>query len=75
MPGSPYSIKFQTSAPESSEMVLMDVSTYSCNDTSLGCSCGDCPSSPVCSSLEPPHSQTKDSCSFRLGAIKVQPPI
>ncbi|XP_010690227.2 uncharacterized protein LOC104903808 isoform X1 [Beta vulgaris subsp. vulgaris] len=72
MPGSPYSIKFQTSAPESSEMVLMDVSTYSCNDTSLGCSCGDCPSSPVCSSLEPPHSQTKDSCSFRLGAIKMQ---
>lgn len=72
MPGSPYSIDFQTSVPELSGMQLMDVSTYSCNDTSLGCSCGDCPSSPVCSSSEPPHSQTKDSCSVRLGSLEVK---
>ncbi|KNA12261.1 hypothetical protein SOVF_127560 [Spinacia oleracea] len=72
MPGSPYSMDFQTKAPESSGMQLMDVSTYSCNDTSLGCSCGDCPSSPVCSSSEPPHSHTKESCSVKLGFFEVK---
>ncbi|KAL2936836.1 NPC intracellular cholesterol transporter 1-like protein 1b [Bienertia sinuspersici] len=72
MPGSPYSINFHISAPESSGMQLMDVSTYSCNDTSLGCSCGDCPSSSGCSSPEPPHSRTKDSCSIRLGSFEMK---
>ncbi|KAK9666670.1 hypothetical protein RND81_14G202500 [Saponaria officinalis] len=72
MPGSPYAINFQTTAPASSGMKIMNVSAYSCNDTSLGCSCGDCPSSPVCSSSEPPHSKTKDSCSIKLGSIKIK---
>ncbi|CAO2815751.1 unnamed protein product [Amaranthus hypochondriacus] len=72
MPGSPYAIDFQTSVPVSSGMKLMDVSTYSCNDTSLGCSCGDCPSSSECSSAEPPHSQTEDSCSVTLGILKMK---
>ncbi|KAH9620444.1 hypothetical protein KSS87_017380 [Heliosperma pusillum] len=72
LPGSPYAMNFRTSAPASSGMKIMDVSPYSCNDTSLGCSCGDCPLSPVCSSSEPPHSKTKDSCSFRLGSIEIK---
>lgn len=70
MPGSPYAINFK-SRPESSGMELMNVSIYSCGDTSLGCSCGDCPSSPVCSDYEPPSPQQKDACSISLGSVKV----
>ncbi|XP_027329526.1 NPC intracellular cholesterol transporter 1 isoform X3 [Abrus precatorius] len=70
-PGSPYSIQFKTSVPDSSPMELMNASVYLCNDTSLGCSCGDCPSSPVCSSAEPSPPR-KDPCSVRIGSLKVE---
>ncbi|CDY71178.1 BnaAnng36400D [Brassica napus] len=72
-PGSPYAINFKSSSPELSAMAPMNLSTYSCGDTSLGCSCGDCPSSPACSSPEPlPPPHEEDSCSFRLGPLKVR---
>lgn len=70
-PGSPYAINFKSSIPDSSEMKLMDVPAYSCGDTLLGCSCGDCPSSPVCSNLEPPTPHREDSCSIIVGPLKV----
>lgn len=69
-PGSPYAIEFKLVVPESSGMELMNVSVYSCGDTSLGCSCGDCPSSPVCSNPEPP-SPKKKPCSIRILSIEV----
>ncbi|XP_065637744.1 uncharacterized protein LOC112012854 [Quercus suber] len=69
-PGSPYAIGFKSIVPESSKMELMNVSTYPCGDTSLGCSCGDCPLSPACSSSEPPSPPKKDSCSVRIGSLK-----
>ncbi|XAR73057.1 hypothetical protein NMG60_11019915 [Bertholletia excelsa] len=72
LPGSPYAINFRSSISESSGMELMNVSVYSCGDTSLGCSCGDCPSSPVCSSLEPPYPDKKDGCSIRIGFLKLK---
>ncbi|THG03038.1 hypothetical protein TEA_026255 [Camellia sinensis var. sinensis] len=72
LPGSPYAINFQSRIPESSGMELMNVSIYSCGDTSLGCSCGDCPASPVCSDLEPPSPPKKDPCSIRIGSLKVK---
>ncbi|KAL5858640.1 hypothetical protein ACOSQ3_006098 [Xanthoceras sorbifolium] len=72
MPGSPYTINFKLNIPESSGMELMNVSVYSCGDTSLGCSCGDCPLSPVCSSSEPPSPQRKETCSIRVGSLKVK---
>ncbi|KAJ8765051.1 hypothetical protein K2173_010527 [Erythroxylum novogranatense] len=71
-PGSPYSIDFKLSIPEQSEMKLMNVSTYSCGDTLLGCSCGDCPLSPVCSNSEPPSPHKEDSCSIRIWFLKVK---
>ncbi|XP_048593831.1 NPC intracellular sterol transporter 1-related protein 1-like isoform X1 [Brassica napus] len=72
-PGSPYAINFKSSTPELSAMAPMNLSTYSCGDTSLGCSCGDCPSSPACSSPEPlPPPHEEDSCSFRIGPLKVR---
>ncbi|XP_057724182.1 uncharacterized protein LOC130940150 [Arachis stenosperma] len=70
-PGSPYSINFKITIPDSSPMELMNASVYSCNDTSLGCSCGDCPSSPVCSHPEPSPPR-KDPCSIRIGSLKVR---
>ncbi|KAL2538045.1 Patched family protein [Forsythia ovata] len=71
VPGSPYSINFLPAAPESSGMRPMNVSTYSCGDTSLGCSCGDCPLSTICSNSAPsPHQ--KRSCSVRIGSLKAK---
>ncbi|KAI3797062.1 hypothetical protein L1987_39752 [Smallanthus sonchifolius] len=72
LPGSPYAINFRSDADLSVGMKPMNVSTYSCGDPSLGCSCGDCPSSPVCSSsaLQPFHE--KGSCSVRIGSLKAK---
>ncbi|OMO54600.1 hypothetical protein COLO4_36400 [Corchorus olitorius] len=71
LPGSPYAIQFKPSAPESSGMKPMNVSTYSCGDVSLGCSCGDCPASPVCSITAQPPSHKGATCSVRMGSLKV----
>lgn len=71
VPGSPYAINFRPTAPDSSGMKPMNVSTYSCGDTSLGCSCGDCPGASACSSSHPPAPHRKGSCSVRIGSIKV----
>lgn len=72
IPGSPYAINFKSSIDESSGMKPMNVTTYSCGDTSLGCSCGDCPTSTVCSSSAPPSSHNKGSCSVRIGSLKAK---
>ncbi|KAL3617746.1 hypothetical protein CASFOL_038067 [Castilleja foliolosa] len=72
LPGSPYGINFSPAAPESSGMRPMNVSAYSCGDTSLGCSCGDCPSSAACSSSTPPTPSKKDSCSVKLGSVEAK---
>ncbi|KAF9676396.1 hypothetical protein SADUNF_Sadunf09G0134200 [Salix dunnii] len=71
-PGSPYEIDFKSTTPDSSKMVPMNVSAYSCGDTSLGCSCGDCPLAPACSSSEPPSPPKKESCLIRIGPLKVK---
>lgn len=52
-------------------MEPMNVSVYSCADTSLGCSCGDCPLSPACSNIEPPSPSKEDACSIKIGPLKV----
>lgn len=70
-PGSPYAINFKVNPSASSQMELMNVSVYSCGDTSLGCSCGDCPSSPVCSSLEPPSPPKSYACTIKIWSLKV----
>ncbi|KAI4297881.1 hypothetical protein L6164_037740 [Bauhinia variegata] len=70
-PGSPYSINFMTTVPDSSPMELMNASVYSCADTSLGCSCGDCPSSPLCSGSEPSPPKN-DPCYVRIGSLKIK---
>ncbi|PWA80102.1 patched family protein [Artemisia annua] len=72
MPGSPYAINFRSDADESVGMKPMNVTAYSCGDTSLGCSCGDCPSAPVCSSSAPTQPHKKGSCSVRIGSLKAR---
>ncbi|XP_019435795.1 PREDICTED: Niemann-Pick C1 protein-like [Lupinus angustifolius] len=71
LPGSPYSINFKTTIPHSSPMQLMNASVYTCNDTSLGCSCGDCPSSSVCSTPQP-SPPSIHPCSVTIGPLKVR---
>ncbi|KAI3725546.1 hypothetical protein L1987_65336 [Smallanthus sonchifolius] len=72
IPGSPYAINFRSDADVSVGMKPMNVTTYSCGGTSLGCSCGDCPSAPVCSSSAPQPLHEKGSCSVRIGTFKVR---
>ncbi|XP_076922652.1 uncharacterized protein LOC143584500 isoform X2 [Bidens hawaiensis] len=72
LPGSPYAINFRSDADVSAGMNPMNVSTFSCGDTSLGCSCGDCPSSNVCSSSAPQPLHETGSCSVRIGSLKTK---
>ncbi|KAF4357680.1 hypothetical protein F8388_007216 [Cannabis sativa] len=71
-PGSPYSINFKSSISKPNGMDPMNVSVYSCADTSLGCSCGDCPLSPACSNIDPPSPSKEDTCTLKFGPLKVR---
>lgn len=71
-PGSPYAIMFRPNATKSSGMKPMNVSAYSCSDTSLGCSCGDCPSSSVCSNSASTTINKANSCSIKVGSLTVR---
>uniref|UniRef100_A0A2P2MG79 Niemann-Pick C1 protein-like n=1 Tax=Rhizophora mucronata TaxID=61149 RepID=A0A2P2MG79_RHIMU len=72
LPGSPYAITFLSTAPESSGMRAMNISTYKCGDISLGCSCGDCPLSPVCANTASPPGHKEGSCAVRIGSLKAK---
>ncbi|KMZ68869.1 hypothetical protein ZOSMA_228G00010 [Zostera marina] len=50
----------------------MNVSAYSCGDSTLGCSCGDCQSSPKCSDLSSLALPKKTSCSIKIGSLEVK---
>lgn len=70
-PGSPYAITFRSKSNDSSGMMPMNVTAYSCVDSSLGCSCGDCPSSSVCFDSLPPAPHVKQFCSIKIVSLKV----
>lgn len=72
LPGSPYAIMFRPNPAESSGMKPMNVTSYSCGDISMRCSCGDCPSSPVCTNTSPSATHKSGSCSVRIGSLKVR---
>ncbi|OAY77489.1 Niemann-Pick C1 protein [Ananas comosus] len=71
-PGSPYAVSFRSDISDSSGMKPLNITVYSCGDHSLGCSCGDCPSSSVCMNNAPSASRGKRSCSFKMGSLKVK---
>jgi hypothetical protein len=60
--------------PLYSDQVLlpMNLSTYSCLDNWLGCSCGDFPSSIVCFNTVSPVSPKGGSCAVKSGSVKVR---
>lgn len=72
VPGSPYGIKFLPNPPASSGMKPMNVSSYSCSDDTLGCSCGDCPSVAACSSTAAAPTLKKRSCSIKIGSLEAK---
>uniref|UniRef100_A0A453CMJ5 Niemann-Pick C1 N-terminal domain-containing protein n=1 Tax=Aegilops tauschii subsp. strangulata TaxID=200361 RepID=A0A453CMJ5_AEGTS len=70
-PGSPYLITYRPDLSDSSGVKPLNTTVYSCGDPSLGCSCGDCPSSSVCMGSLLPQSKTETSCSVKMGSLKV----
>uniref|UniRef100_A0ACD5V3Y1 Uncharacterized protein n=1 Tax=Avena sativa TaxID=4498 RepID=A0ACD5V3Y1_AVESA len=70
-PGSPYLITYRPDLSDSSGMKPLNATVYSCEDPSLGCSCGDCPSS-VCTGSLLSQSQTESSCSVKMGSLKAK---
>ncbi|VAH35214.1 unnamed protein product [Triticum turgidum subsp. durum] len=69
-PGSPYLITYRPDLSGSSGVKPLNTTVYSCGDPSLGCSCGDCPSSSVCMGSLLPQSMTETSCSVKMGSLK-----
>ncbi|KAM3388797.1 hypothetical protein ACQJBY_011126 [Aegilops geniculata] len=69
-PGSPYLITYRPDLSDSSGVKPLNTTVYSCGDPSLGCSCGDCPSSSVCMGSLLPQSKTETSCSVKMGSLK-----
>ncbi|CAD5196507.1 unnamed protein product [Musa acuminata subsp. malaccensis] len=72
VPGSPYAITFRSNISDSTGMKPMNTTVYSCGDSSLGCSCGDCPSSAVCLDSSTPAQHAKQSCSINIGSLKIK---
>ena len=70
-PGSPYLIAYRSDPSDSSGVKPLNSTIYSCGDPSLGCSCGDCPSSSVCTGSLLPQLNTETSCSVKMGSLKV----
>ncbi|KAF0891217.1 hypothetical protein E2562_009398 [Oryza meyeriana var. granulata] len=70
--GSPYLITFPSDISGSSAVKPLNATIYSCGDPSLGCSCGDCPSSSVCTGSLLPQLNTETSCSVKMGSLKVK---
>ncbi|KAG0501372.1 hypothetical protein HPP92_001444, partial [Vanilla planifolia] len=71
MPGSPYKITFRTDTSSSSGMKPMNITVFSCGDSLLGCSCGDCPSVSQCSNSSLTVLE-KGSCKVRIGSLRVK---
>ncbi|XP_020260992.1 Niemann-Pick C1 protein-like isoform X2 [Asparagus officinalis] len=71
-PGSPYAIDFRSNIFASSVIKPLNVTVHPCGDPSLGCSCGDCPSSSVCSESAPPASHKNGSCRIKMGSLEVR---
>lgn len=71
-PGSPFAINFTSAADSSSLMEPLNVSVVPCWDTSLSCSCGDCPAASFCGDITPsPSHDSDDYCTVHAGFIQV----
>eukprot|EP00850_Spirogloea_muscicola_P011841 SM000075S21930 [mRNA] locus=s75:132909:143830:+ [translate_table: standard] len=72
-PGSPYKIGFpdQSSEVEYELIKPLYLPAHACSDTSLLCSCGDCPSSPGCKKPLPPPTNASGGCKLKIGGTAV----
>ena len=71
-PGSPFAIQFTSFVENSSSMEPLNVSVHPCWDTSLSCSCGDCPSANSCADVIPPPSHDDNGfCKLQVGRAQV----
>ena len=72
-PGSPFAIQFTSSVENSSSIEPLNVSVHPCWDTSLSCSCGDCPSANSCADVLPPSSHGDEGyCLIQVGHKQVE---
>eukprot|EP00850_Spirogloea_muscicola_P012084 SM000077S21558 [mRNA] locus=s77:255081:266054:+ [translate_table: standard] len=72
-PGSPYKIGFPDRSSEVEYELIepLYLPAHACSDTSLLCSCGDCPSSPGCKQPSPPPTNASGGCSLKIGGTTV----
>lgn len=72
-PGSPFAIHFNSTNDSPPPMQPLNVSVVPCWDTSLSCSCGDCPAAAFCGDATPPSSRDSDEkCILHAGFIQVR---
>ncbi|KAL2621017.1 hypothetical protein R1flu_001222 [Riccia fluitans] len=70
-PGSPYQITYKTSGGEDKGMQPLNISVAPCWDSSLGCSCGDCPAANSCAEPLPPSEDKKEGCNVKIGPLQI----
>eukprot|EP00250_Pteridium_aquilinum_P011541 c20139_g1_i1 orf=465-4397(-) len=72
-PGSPFAIQYTSVADNSSLIEPLNVSVVPCWDTTLSCSCGDCPTASFCENITPsPSHEMEDYCTLHVGFFQVR---
>ncbi|OAE25593.1 hypothetical protein AXG93_2982s1140 [Marchantia polymorpha subsp. ruderalis] len=67
--GSPYQINYKTNAV--GDIRPLNTSVTPCWDSSLSCSCGDCPSATSCAEPLPPSDNKDEGCHVTLGSLQI----
>ncbi|KAL3681041.1 hypothetical protein R1sor_023997 [Riccia sorocarpa] len=70
-PGSPYQITYKTSGWETKGLEPLNISVAPCWDSSLGCSCGDCPAATSCAEPPPPSQGKEEGCKVKIGPLQI----
>ncbi|KAJ7299954.1 hypothetical protein O6H91_Y105400 [Diphasiastrum complanatum] len=71
-PGSPFAIRFRTSAPKLSSIRPLNTTMVPCWDSSLSCSCGDCPTAKYCSQAPPTPTNHTSVCAVHIGGNQIR---
>lgn len=71
-PGSPFLINFRTDNKKGSPMIPLNTPVAPCYDSSLGCSCGDCPVASTCAEPAPPAPPKSKGCSVNIAGHQVK---
>ncbi|KAG0607633.1 hypothetical protein M758_8G044300 [Ceratodon purpureus] len=69
-PGSSFNMKFRTPGTNDVNVKPLDLTVTACSDPSLTCSCGDCPSAAICTTL-PPNQPSLPMCAVSLGSYEI----